>query len=62
MVVYEDERTGRETLVDIAIWIIYGCLLLPEDQGSKFLQKADSYIPKSTLLIPEDVFLILVKL
>jgi hypothetical protein len=47
MVVYEDECAGRENLVDIIIWCIYGWLLHPEDQGSKVLQKADSYIPKS---------------
>jgi hypothetical protein len=62
MVVYDDECAGRKTSVDIAIWSLYGCLLNPEDQGSKVLQKADSYIPKSSLLIPEDVFLILVQL
>jgi hypothetical protein len=62
MVVYKDECARSETLVDIAIWSIYGCLMHPEDQGSMVHQKADSYIPKSTLLIPLDVFLILVQL
>ena len=61
MVVYGDEGARRETLVDIVIWSIYCYLLYPEDQGSKVLLKAGSYIPKSTLLIPVDVFLILVQ-
>jgi hypothetical protein len=62
MVVYEDGCAGCRTLVDIAIWSIYVCLLHPEDQGSKVLQTADSYIPKSTLLVAVELFLILVQL
>jgi len=48
--------------VNIVIGGVYGCLQHPKDQGSKVLQKADSYIRKSTLLIPEDAFIILVQL
>ena len=48
--------------MNIVIGGVFGCLQHPENQGSKVLQKADRFIPKSTLLIPEDAFISSVQL